>query len=105
MTALAIVEILEYCDIPLAFLADDEAGNLHLADSTSELGAPGKGGVKWGLTALDSPITESVLFPDPGYTVEGPWNSHTLLLPGARPLGLDQPLALDRSVRSGAAAG
>ena len=145
MTALTIVEILEYYDCPLVLLAEDEAGNLYLADSTSEfdalpvyrivkvdmdqarrlhqgtsdlrsvlieagsaewwLSAPGKDGDSWALTAQDSLITESALFPDPGYTVEGPWNSHTLLKPGARTLGLDQPLTPDRSLRSGAAAG
>lgn len=92
MTALTIVEVLEYYDFPLVFHVDDEAGNLYLAASTAWwLGAPGKDGGNWALAAQNSPITESALFPEPGYTVEGPWNSRTLLNPRAKPSAWTSP--------------
>ena len=61
-------------------------------------------GAEMRLIAQDSRISESALLPEPGLVMEGPWNSHTLLAPGARTLGFDSPIsgsAVGQSAASG----
>ena len=85
-------------------------GRIDLRDAVLSAGADG-----WWLWDPDdgeaelipqgAPIAESELLPAPGFTVEGPWNSHVFLEPGARTLGFDAPLSAAGAGRSGAAAG
>lgn len=59
-------------------------------------------GAETRLITQGSCISESGFLPEPGLVMEGPWNSHTLLAPGARTLGLDSPISGSGAAQSAA---